>query len=127
MGIKSVSQAVLRKQFSDCAKIFIEILEKNSQSENGTLLRILAFALHSKPKVRKAAQHAITAILRGSCFMVPSEEEKAKVPKLHPASNRVADYCLSQIKPEMLLSSHRTVLHTLTMLRDVLPVFSKEL
>lgn len=80
MGIKSVPQAVLRKQFSDSAKIFTEILEKNSQSDNGTLLRsaigclsvllraqeyalwgdssttrifdsVLAFALHSKPKV----------------------------------------------------------------------------
>ena len=82
MGIKSVPQAVLRKQFSDSASIFTEILEKNAQSENGTLLRsaigcmsvllraqeyalwgdsstmrvfecVLAFVLHSKPKVRK--------------------------------------------------------------------------
>ncbi|XP_013167827.1 PREDICTED: RRP12-like protein [Papilio xuthus] len=155
MGIKSVSQAVLRKQFSDSATIFIELLEKNAQSENGTLLRsiigclsvllraqeyaawgdsstmkvfdsVLAFVLHSKPKVRKSAQHAITAILRGSCFMLPTEDDKVKVPKLHPASNRVAEYCLSQIKPEALLSGHRPVLHILTMLRDVLPVFSKD-
>ncbi|XP_052739088.1 RRP12-like protein [Bicyclus anynana] len=155
MGIKSVPQAVLRKQFSDCATIFTEILEKNEQSENGTLLRsaigclsvllraqeyalwgdsstlrvfesILAFSLHSKPKVRKAAQHAVTAVLRGSCFMIPSEDQKTKAPKLHPASNRTAEFCLSQIKPEALLSGHRTVLHTLTLLRDVLPVFSKE-
>ncbi|CAK1589953.1 unnamed protein product [Parnassius mnemosyne] len=155
MGIKSVPQAVLRKQFSDSASIFIELLEKNAQSDNGTLLRsaigclsvllraqeyalwgdsstmkvfdsVLAFSLHSKPKVRKAAQHAVTAILRGSCFMLPSEDEKAKVPKLHPASNRVAEYCLSQIKPEALLSGHRSVLHILTMLRDVLSVFSKD-
>ncbi|KPI99063.1 RRP12-like protein [Papilio xuthus] len=155
MDIKSVSQAVLRKQFSDSATIFIELLEKNAQSENGTLLRsiigclsvllraqeyaawgdsstmkvfdsVLAFVLHSKPKVRKSAQHAITAILRGSCFMLPTEDDKVKVPKLHPASNRVAEYCLSQIKPEALLSGHRPVLHILTMLRDVLPVFSKD-
>ncbi|XP_013142021.1 PREDICTED: RRP12-like protein [Papilio polytes] len=155
MGIKSVPQAVLRKQFSDSATIFIELLEKNAQSDNGTLLRsiigclsvllraqeyalwgdsstmkvfdsVLAFVLHAKPKVRKSAQHAITAILRGSCFMLPTDEDKAKVPKLHPASNRVAEYCLSQIKPEALLSGHRSVLHILTMLRDVLSVFSKD-
>ncbi|CAH0713508.1 unnamed protein product, partial [Brenthis ino] len=155
MGIKSVSQAVLRKQFSDSASIFTDILEKNAQSENGQLLRsaigclsvllraqeyalwgdsstmrvfesVLAFVLHSKPKVRKAAQHAVTAILRGSCFMIPSEDEKAKVPKVHPASNKVAEFCLSQINAEALLSGHRTVLHTLTLLRDILPVFSKE-
>lgn len=81
MGIKSVPQAVLRKQFSDSATILTEILEKNAQSENGALLRsaigclsvllrdqeyalwgdsstmrvfetVLAFVLHSKPKVR---------------------------------------------------------------------------
>ncbi|XP_046963765.1 RRP12-like protein [Vanessa cardui] len=155
MGIKSVPQAVLRKQFSESATILTEILEKNAQSENGTLLRsaigclsvllraqeyalwgdsstmrifesVLAFALHSKPKVRKAAQHAVTAVLRGSCFMISTDDVKNKVPKLHPASNRVAEFSLSQIKPEALLSGHRTVLHTLTMLRDVLPVFSKE-
>ncbi|XP_072934195.1 RRP12-like protein [Epargyreus clarus] len=155
MGIKSVPQAVLRKQFSDSATIFLDILEKNAQTENGALLRsvigclsvllraqeyalwgdsstmkvfdsVLAFSLHSKPKVRKSAQHAIMAILRGSCFMIPSDDEKIKPPKLHPASNRVAEYSLSQIKPEALLSGHRPVLHTLTMLRDVLPVFSKE-
>ncbi|KAJ2940324.1 hypothetical protein O0L34_g11907 [Tuta absoluta] len=155
MGIKAVPQAVLRKQFSDSAAVFSEILEKNAQSENGTLLRsaigcltvllraqeyaawgdsstmrmfdsVLAFSLHAKPKVRKAAQHAITSVLRGSCFMVPSEDSKIKVPKLHPASNRVAEYCLSQIKAEALLSGHRPVLHTLTLLRDVLPVFGKD-
>lgn len=80
MGIKAVPPAVLRKQFSDSATIFMDILEKNEQSENGALLRsaigclsvllraqeyalwgdsstmrvfesVLAFALHSKPKV----------------------------------------------------------------------------
>ncbi|XP_026740295.1 RRP12-like protein [Trichoplusia ni] len=155
MGIKAVPQAVLRKQFSDSATIFTDILIKNEQSENGTLLRgalgclsvllraqeyalwgdsstmrvfesVLAFTLHSKPKVRKAAQHAVTSVLRGSCFMIPSDDQKNKVPKVHPGSNRVAEYCLSQIKAEALLAGHRTVLHTLTMLRDVLPVFSKD-
>lgn len=80
MGIKSVPQPVLRRQFSDSASILMELLEKNAQSENGTLLRsaigclsvllraqeyalwgdsstmkvfeaVLAFTLHSKPKV----------------------------------------------------------------------------
>lgn len=80
MGIKAVPQAVLRKQFSDSSTTFMELLEKHAQSENGALLRstigclsvllraqeyavwgdsstmrvfesVLAFALHSKPKV----------------------------------------------------------------------------
>ncbi|XP_032528017.2 RRP12-like protein [Danaus plexippus] len=155
MGIKSVPQAVLRKQFSVSASIFSEILEKNAQSENGTLLRsligclsvllrsqeyalwgdsstmrvfefVLAFTLHSKPKVRKAAQHAVTAILRGSCFMIPSEDQNVKVPKVHPAASRVSEYCQSQLSAEALLAGHKSVLHTLTLLRDVLCVFNKE-
>ncbi|XP_022831509.1 RRP12-like protein isoform X1 [Spodoptera litura] len=155
MGIKNVPPAVLRKYFSMSAKIFVDILEKDELVQNGTMLRsaigclsvllraqeyalwgdsstmrvfesLLAFALHSKPKVRKAAQHAVTSVLRGSCFMIPSDDQKVKVPKLHPGSNRVAEFCLSQIKAEALLAGHRIVLHTLTMLRDVLPVFSKD-
>lgn len=81
MGIKSVPQPVLRKQFSDSSSTFIDILEKHATSENGAILRsaigclsvllraqeyalwgdsstmrifeaILAFTLHSKPKVK---------------------------------------------------------------------------
>ncbi|KAH9640538.1 hypothetical protein HF086_001587 [Spodoptera exigua] len=140
MGIKAVPPAVLRKQFSDAATTFMDILEKNEQSENGALLRSAIGCLSvllraqeyalwgdsSTMRVRKAAQHAVTSVLRGSCFMIPSEDQKVKVPKLHPGSNRVAEFCLSQIKAEALLAGHRTVLHTLTMLRDVLPVFSKD-
>lgn len=80
MGIKAVPQAVLRKQFSDSATVFVDILEKYATSENGSILRsaigclsvllraqeyalwgdsstlrvfesVLAFVLHSKPKV----------------------------------------------------------------------------
>ncbi|XP_048482252.1 RRP12-like protein [Plutella xylostella] len=155
MGIKSVPQAVLRKQFSDSAAVFTDILEKYAQSENGTLLRgvigcisillreqeyaawgdsstmkvfdaVLAFTLHSKPKVRKAAQHAVTSILRGSCFMIPSEDKKVKVPKLHPASNRTSEFCLSVLSPGALLAGPRAALHTLAHCRDLLPAFSRE-
>ncbi|VVC87196.1 unnamed protein product [Leptidea sinapis] len=155
MCIQSVKMAVLRKQFSDTAAVLMDILEKNSQSENGSMLRsaigclsvllraqeyavwgasstmkvlssVLAFTLHVKPRVRKLAQHAIVAILRGSCFMILIEEDKIKVPKLHPGSNLVAEFCLTELKPEALLSGHKTVLHILTMLRDVLPLFSRD-
>lgn len=80
MGIKSVSIPVLRKAFPQCVKAFLEVLEKNEGTEDGALLRsiigclsvllraqnyaswsepstmrafelVLAFALHSKPKV----------------------------------------------------------------------------
>lgn len=37
MGIKSVPQAVLRRQFSDSASVFVDILEKHATSENGTV------------------------------------------------------------------------------------------
>lgn len=51
------------------------------------------------------------------CFQIPS---------LHPGSGRVALMCQAQMKGEVLISSQTTVLHTLTLLKEVIPLFSKE-
>lgn len=80
MGIKSVPQAVLRKQFSEASEVFVDLLERYAESENNVILRyvigclsvflraqdyatwndsstmkvfesLLAFVIHSKPKV----------------------------------------------------------------------------
>ncbi|GBP39109.1 RRP12-like protein [Eumeta japonica] len=127
MGIKSVPQPVLRKQFSNAASIFLDILEKYAQSENGSLLRSTLgclsvllraqeYALWNESSTMKVFDAVLAFVLHS----------KPKVPKLHPASNRVAEFCMSQINAEALLSGHRSVLHVMTLLRDVLPVFSKE-
>lgn len=80
MGLKSVPQAVLRKQFSEATETLVDLLAKFSESEHNVILRsvigclsvflraqdyatwndsstmrvfesLLAFVIHSKPKV----------------------------------------------------------------------------
>jgi len=80
---------------------------------------ILAFGLHSKPKVRKAAQHAITAILKASRFM---ESESFK--GVHPGSGNVAKYCVSSLEANVG-SNVNALLHTMSLLKDVISVFPK--
>lgn len=97
---------------------------------------ILSFTVHSKPKLRKAAQHAITSIIRGSYFMLPPkqnpDEPEDKAPeslnrvKFHPAGSRVVRFCLNQFKPEVLINSQTTVLHALTLLKDTIAGFKTD-
>uniref|UniRef100_A0A0K8U887 RRP12-like protein n=2 Tax=Bactrocera latifrons TaxID=174628 RepID=A0A0K8U887_BACLA len=157
MGIKSVPATVLRKRFGETAQTFLTCLQRFIESTNQSIIKyiigclsvllcaqdyntwtysstwqyidaILSFTIHSKPKVRKAAQHAIVSIIHGSSFMRTPKgedaerevsEEQPKV-KSHPASNRITKFCLNQFKPEVLTNSQTTVLHTLTLLKDIL-------
>ncbi|CAD7087530.1 unnamed protein product [Hermetia illucens] len=161
MGIKTVPVPVLRKKFSETAGSLMQLMTRYIESENMTVIRhligcmsvllraqehvswsysstmryldaILSFTIHSKPKVRKAAQHAVVSIIQGSCFMLPrkpentadnpDEPEEPLPPAVtyHPASGRVAKFCLSQFKPENLSKSQKLVLHTIALLRDTM-------
>lgn len=165
MGIKSVPVPVLRKRFSETAQSLLANLRKFLESNNQSILKyiigclsvllraqeymtwtysstwqyidaILSFTVHSKPKLRKAAQHAITSIIRGSYFMLPpkpdSDETEDKAPepsnrvKFHPAGTRVVRFCLNQFKPEILINSQTTVLHTLSLLKETLAGFKTD-
>lgn len=90
---------------------------------------ILAFVIHSKPKIRKAAQHAIASIIHGSSFMQSTtplddtEEIGSKKFTFHPASGRIASFCIQQFKPENVVNGQTVVLHTLGLLRDTLSGF----
>ncbi|XP_017466364.1 PREDICTED: RRP12-like protein [Rhagoletis zephyria] len=163
MGIKSVPAAVLRKRFGETAQTFLSCLQRFMESANQTIVKyiigclsvllcaqehitwtysstwqyidaILSFTIHSKPKIRKAAQHAIVSIIHGSSFMRPTHEEEAedadyveqRRAKHHPASSRVTKFCLNQFKPEVLTNSQTTVLHTLTLLKDIVNGFKIE-
>lgn len=90
---------------------------------------ILAFTIHSKPKIRKSAQHAITSIIHGSCFMAPplsTTSESLKMPPpqsstlTHPAGSRITKFAIQQFKPDNIANSQTVVLHTLALLRDTL-------
>ncbi|KAH8402804.1 hypothetical protein KR222_007551 [Zaprionus bogoriensis] len=175
MGIKSVPAPVLRKRFDQTAatlqKLLHRFIESNSQSVIrhltgclSVLLRaqeystwtysstyqyfdtLLAFSIHSRPKIRKAAQHAVVSIIHGSYFMflpktnetdsmanVEEEEQQlqqkrhqATNVKYHPASSRVKRFCLAQFKPESLANAPTTVLHTLGLLKATLAGFRTE-
>ncbi|KAH8271127.1 hypothetical protein KR018_000867 [Drosophila ironensis] len=153
MGIKSVPAAVLRKRFAQTAATLQALLQRFMEATNQSVIRyiigclsvllraqdyatwtypstfqyfdaLLAFSIHSKPKIRKAAQHAIVSIIFGSSFQL--EEQPAKGPKLQPASGRVAKFCLAQFKPEILANAQTTVLHTLALLKNTLAGFRTE-
>lgn len=172
MGIKSVPEGVLRKKFSETGQTLLNLLERFVESDNQNIVRsivgclsvllraqeysqwklsstmkffdaILAFVIHTKPKVRKAAQHAIVAIIHGSCFMLPpkavqkegeenqdekmeDEEPQKPLVKCHPAGNHVAKFCVGQFKPENIANNHTLVLHTLGLLHNALPGLSKD-
>lgn len=165
MGIKSVPEAVLRKKFNETAGILLDLIARFVNVADKSILRtiisclsvvlraqeysqwklssttkfldaILSFSIHTKPKVRKAAQHAITSVLYGSCFMLPPKKEgeesidddvKLDPPKIvHPASSRVAKFCVDQFKPEIINNNQTLLLHVLGLLQTVLPGFHKD-
>lgn len=165
MGIKSVPEAVLRKKFNETAEILLDLIARFVGSTDINILRtiisclsvvlraqeysqwklsstmkffdaVLSFSIHTKPKIRKAAQHAITSILFGSCFMLPpkketeesdEEEMKPEPPKIvHPAASRVSKFCVDQFKPETINNNQTLLLHILGLLQTVLPGFHKD-
>lgn len=93
--------------------------------------QVLSFATHTKPKIRKAAQHAVASIIHGCHFMAPpkaSEDDdspaeadasNAKI-HFHPAGTYVAKFCIEQFNAGNLVKSQTVVLHTLALLRDTL-------
>lgn len=77
---------------------------------------ILSFCTHSKPKIRKSAQHAVQSVILGSCFM-KSESENSIA--FHPGGNIVTKYCISQFSPENISINQTIILHVLGMLRTI--------
>ncbi|XP_067007465.2 RRP12-like protein [Anabrus simplex] len=149
MGIKSVPQNVLQFKFSEASKTFMDILAKYANSDNNVILRsligclsvllraqetavwnssstlqvfdsVLAFTTHSKPKVRKAAQHAVCAILKGSRIMLEDNH-----PPHHPAAAHTAKFCVQQVESGGSLGGSTTTLHILTLLKEILATFPK--
>ncbi|XP_005182344.2 RRP12-like protein [Musca domestica] len=169
MGIKSVPAPVLRKRFSETAQTLMSCMQRFIDSPNQNIMKyiigclsvllraqdymtwtysstwqyidtLLSFCIHSKPKIRKSAQHAIVSIIHGSSFMLPpkpkdEEDGDGDSPqpdanqqqiKAHPASNRVTKFCLNQFKPEVLAQQQTTVLHTLALLKETISGFKTD-
>nr|XP_014335413.1 PREDICTED: RRP12-like protein [Bos mutus] len=83
---------------------------------------LLSFTVHTKPKIRKAAQHGVCSILKGSEFMFGE-----KAPAHHPAAISTAKFCIQEIEKSGGSKEATTMLHMLTLLKDLLPCFPEGL
>ncbi|XP_019808507.2 RRP12-like protein isoform X1 [Bos indicus] len=149
--LKRVPSPVLIKKFSDTSKAFVDIMSAQAISGStsalrwvlsclATLLRkqdleawsfpvtlqvyhgLLSFTVHTKPKIRKAAQHGVCSILKGSEFMFGE-----KAPAHHPAAISTAKFCIQEIEKSGGSKEATTMLHMLTLLKDLLPCFPEGL
>ncbi|XP_040111084.1 RRP12-like protein isoform X2 [Oryx dammah] len=149
--LKRVPSPVLIKKFSDTSKAFMDIMSAQAISGStsalrwvlsclATLLRkqsleawsfpvtlqvfhgLLSFTVHTKPKIRKAAQHGVCSILKGSEFMFGE-----KAPAHHPAAISAAKFCIQEIEKSGGSKEATTMLHMLTLLKDLLPCFPEGL
>ncbi|KAM9232142.1 RRP12-like protein [Leptosomus discolor] len=145
--LKRVPSPVLIKKFSDASKAFMGIVSSQACSSStsalrwvlsclATLLRkqdlaawsypvtlqvyhgLLSFCVHTKPKVRKAAQYGVCSVLRGSEFMFGDN-----APEHHPAAPSTAKFCVQEIEKAGGTKEATTTLHVLALLRDLLPCF----
>lgn len=141
MGIKSVPKNVLQAKFSESSSILIKTLARFSETEKTSVLRailgclsvllraqeaaawgnsytlqvldlILTFICFSKPKVRKAAQHGITVIVRGSSIS-------------QGALSHIGQHCIKLIE-SVTTGSITITLHTFTLLKDIMHTFPKK-
>ncbi|XP_036430036.1 RRP12-like protein [Colossoma macropomum] len=145
--MKRVPAPVLIKKFSDTAKAFMDIMSKQASADSvsslrwvlsclATLLRkqdlsvwsypstlqvyhgLLSFIVHSKPKVRKAAQQGVCAVLRGSDCMFSDN-----APSHHPAAVATAKYCIKEMEQAGGNKEDTTTLHVLGLLKELIATF----
>ncbi|KAK3554266.1 hypothetical protein QTP70_020128 [Hemibagrus guttatus] len=145
--MKRVPTPVLIKKFSDTAKAFMDVMSKQATADCvscvrwilsclATLLRkqdlsvwsypstlqvyhgLLSFTVHSKPKVRKAAQQGVCAILRGSDCMFGDN-----APSHHPAAVTTAKYCIKEMEQAGGSKEDTTTLHVLGLLKELITTF----
>ncbi|XP_008183768.1 RRP12-like protein isoform X2 [Acyrthosiphon pisum] len=143
MGMKCVPKEVLCTKFGTTTQTLLTTLAKFAESDNNNLLKsvlsclslllriqekivwshsstvqvydaILNFIIHSKPKIRKAAQHAVCAILKSNKDL------------MHPISGYTATYCTKVLTSGTTASNTTTVLHVLTLLKELMPIFPKK-
>ncbi|MEQ2258981.1 pre-rRNA processing protein, partial [Xenotaenia resolanae] len=120
--MKRVPAPVLKSKFSDTTKAFMDVMSKQASSDTSSALRwilsclatllrkqdvsvwsypstlqayhgLLSFTVHSKPKVRKAAQQGVCSILRGSDFLFTDDALSH-----HPATVTTAKFCIKEIE-----------------------------
>ncbi|KAM9808735.1 RRP12-like protein [Syngnathus typhle] len=147
LTMKRVPAPVLVSKFSDTTKALMDIISQQASSERSSSLRwilsclatllrkqdvtvwtypstlqvyhgLLSFTVHSKPKVRKAAQQGVCAIIRGSDFMFAE-----KAPAHHPAAASTAKFCIKEMEQAGGSREDTTTLHVLGLLKELMSSF----
>ncbi|XP_071769461.2 RRP12-like protein [Centroberyx gerrardi] len=145
--MKRVPAPVLLSKFSDTAKALMDVMSKQATSDTASALRwilsclatllrkqdasvwtypstlqvyhgLLSFTVHSKPKVRKAAQQGVCSILRGSDFLFTD-----KAPSHHPAAATTAKFCIKEMEQAGGSKEDTTTLHVLGLLKELMVMF----
>ncbi|KAM9804205.1 RRP12-like protein [Neosynchiropus ocellatus] len=147
LTMKRVPTPVLMSKFSDTTKALMDVMSKQSSSETGSALRwilsclatllrkqdlsvwtypttlqayhgLLSFTVHSKPKVRKAAQQGVCSILRGSDFLFTDN-----APSHHPAAATTAKFCVKEMEQAGGTKEDTTTLHILGLMKEIMSTF----
>ncbi|XP_070696619.1 RRP12-like protein [Pempheris klunzingeri] len=145
--MKRVPAPVLVSKFSDTTKALMDVMSKQATSEAASALRwilsclatllrkqdvsvwtypttlqayhgLLSFTVHSKPKVRKAAQQGVCSILRGSDFLFTDN-----APTHHPAAVTTAKFCIKEMEQAGGSKEDTTTLHVLGLLKELMGTF----
>ncbi|KAJ3610511.1 hypothetical protein NHX12_022603 [Muraenolepis orangiensis] len=145
--MKRVPIPVLVSKFSDTSKVLMDLMSQHAKSESSSALRwvlsclatllkkqdvsvwslpstlqsyhgLLSFTVHKKPKVRKAAQHGVCSILRGSEFLF-----KDNAPPHHPAATATAKFFIKEMEQAGGSKEDTTTLHLLGILKELLSSF----
>jgi len=141
--IRKVPKEVLIKRCSQVNQLLLETLTKHAESTSVPLIRgllgclshvlrvqpasswsqaeltnvyqcILTYVTHTKPKIRKAGQHACLAVLTGG---------EVGSNGIHPAATQAAQYCLDVIKNAG--PSENSVLYMMVLLKSLLPTLPR--
>lgn len=110
--------ALILRHCLSCLSVLLRAQEAATWVDSSTMQMldvVLSFSTHSKPKVRKSAQHGLCAVLKGSDIM-----KSEKPPTYHPAAARIATYCITQLNAACEPGGVTTILQTLTLLKDVI-------
>ncbi|KAG7236367.1 hypothetical protein INR49_001064 [Caranx melampygus] len=145
--MKRVPAPVLMSKFSDTTKVLMDVMSKEATSDTASALRwilsclatllrkqdasvwtypstlqayhgLLSFTVHSKPKVRRAAQQGVCSILRGSDFLFTDN-----APTHHPAAATTAKFCIKEMEQAGGSKEDTTTLHVLGLLKELMGTF----
>ncbi|XP_008320189.1 RRP12-like protein [Cynoglossus semilaevis] len=145
--IKRVPTPVLISKFSDTTKALMDVMSKQATTDTASALRwilsclatllrkqdasvwtypstlqvyhgLLSFTVHSKKKVRKAAQQGVCSILRGSDFLFTDN-----APTHHPAAATTAKFCIKEMEQAGGTKEDTTTLHILGLLKELIGTF----